>query len=42
MIDRLLRAPDDAAAERDVGAQERQLAGGFPLYPTADEVAARL
>jgi glycine hydroxymethyltransferase len=42
MIDRVLRAPDDAAAVRDVGAEVRQLAGGFPLYPTADEVAARL
>jgi glycine hydroxymethyltransferase len=42
MIDRVLRAPDDAAAVRDVGTEVRQLAGGFPLYPTADEVAARL
>jgi glycine hydroxymethyltransferase len=42
MIDRVLRAPDDEATKREVGAEVRQLSGGFPLYPTADEVAARL
>ncbi len=42
MIDRVLRAPDDEAVLREVGAEVRQLAGGFPLYPAAAEVAARL
>ncbi|HEU4585899.1 MAG TPA: serine hydroxymethyltransferase [Gemmatimonadaceae bacterium] len=42
MIDRVLRAPDDESVLREVGAEARQLAGGFPLYPTAAEVAARL
>jgi hypothetical protein len=42
MIDRVLRAPDDEATLREVGVEVRQLAGGFPLYPAADEVAARL
>jgi glycine hydroxymethyltransferase len=42
MIDRVLRAPDDEAVLREVGAEARQLAGGFPLYPAAAEVAARL
>ncbi|HEU6452268.1 MAG TPA: serine hydroxymethyltransferase [Gemmatimonadaceae bacterium] len=42
MIDRVLRAPDDESVVREVGAEARQLAGGFPLYPAAAEVAARL
>jgi len=42
MIDRVLRAPADEATLREVGAEARQLAGGFPLYPTAAEAAARL
>jgi glycine hydroxymethyltransferase len=42
MIDRVLRAPDDESVLREVGAEARQLAGGFPLYPAAAEVAARL
>jgi glycine hydroxymethyltransferase len=42
LIDRVLCAPDDAAVSRDAGVEARRLAGGFPLYPTADEVAARL
>ncbi|HET7622420.1 MAG TPA: serine hydroxymethyltransferase [Gemmatimonadaceae bacterium] len=42
MIDRVLRAPEDEATLRDVGAEVRQLAAGFPLYPAAAEVAARL
>ncbi len=42
MMDRVLRAPEDEATRREVGAEVRQLAGGFPLYPAAAEVAARL
>jgi len=42
MIDRVLRAPEDEATVREVGAEVRQLSGGFPLYPVAAEVAARL
>ena len=42
MMDRVLRAPDDAATLREVGAEVQQLSGGFPLYHVADEVAARL
>jgi glycine hydroxymethyltransferase len=42
LIDRVLRAPEDEATLREVGAEARQLAGGFPLYPAAAEVAARL
>ncbi|HET7549701.1 MAG TPA: serine hydroxymethyltransferase [Gemmatimonadaceae bacterium] len=42
MIDRVLRAPDDEGTLREVGVEVRQLSGGFPLYPAADEVAARL
>jgi glycine hydroxymethyltransferase len=42
MIDRVLRAPADESVLREVGAEARQLAGGFPLYPAAAEVAARL
>jgi glycine hydroxymethyltransferase len=42
MIDRVLRAPDDESVLREVGGEVRQLAGGFPLYPVAAEVAARL
>jgi glycine hydroxymethyltransferase len=42
MIDRVLSKPDDGVVARDVGSEVRQLAAGFPLYPAADEVAARL
>jgi glycine hydroxymethyltransferase len=42
MMDRVLRAPEDEATRREVGAEVRQLAGGFPLYPAAAEVATRL
>ncbi len=42
MIDRVLRAPEDESTFRAIGAEVRQLAGGFPLYPPAAEVAARL
>ena len=42
MIDRVLRAPEDEAILREVGAEVRQLSSGFPLYPAAAEVAARL
>jgi hypothetical protein len=38
----VLRAPDDESVVREVGAEARQLAVGFPLYPAAAEVAARL
>ena len=42
LIDRVLRKPDDAATIRAAGNEVHLLAGGFPLYPSADEVAARL
>jgi glycine hydroxymethyltransferase len=42
LIDRVLSNPDDEATSRAAGREARLLAGGFPLYPTADEAAARL
>ncbi|HEY9479487.1 MAG TPA: serine hydroxymethyltransferase, partial [Gemmatimonadaceae bacterium] len=42
LIDRVLLDPDDERSVREVGNEVRQLAAAFPLYPAADEVAARL
>jgi glycine hydroxymethyltransferase len=42
LIDRVLSRPGDEAVAREVRAEVRELAAGFPLYTPAEEAAGRL